>query len=173
MKKIVLQFGLVSGTISSLLMSASMFWNYSKDGCDDNSMYIGFASMLLAFSLIFVAVKKYRTKEGGGIVSFGRAFLIGLYISIITSTMYVATWGIIYKTQMPDFMDKYVARSTEQIKASGKSDKIKAAKIAELETMKEDYKNPVYFCMYTYMEILPVGILMSLISAAVLMKRKK
>ena len=172
MKKVVLVFGLISGIISSVLMTIGMLSYSSKEGCSDNGMLIGYASMLLAFSLIFVAVKTFRDKHNNGVVSFGKAFLIGLYISLITSTMYVCTWAVLYKTTMPDFMDKYVASAIQKEKTSGKSEKAIAEEVAKLEEAKENYRNPVFFAAYTYMEILPVGILVSLICAGIL-KRKE
>lgn len=173
MKKVVLVFGLISGIISSALMSAGMLYYSSKEGCGENGMIIGYASMLLAFSLIFVAIKTFRDKHSNGVVSFGNAFLIGLYISLITSTMYVCSWAVLYKTTMPDFMDKYVASAIEKSKTSGKDEKTIAVEISELETAAKNYQNPVYFAGYTYMEILPVGILVSLICAVILKRKEK
>lgn len=173
MKKVVLVFGFISGIISSVLMAIGMLVYSSKEGCSDYGMVIGFASMLLAFSLIFVAIKTFRDKHNNGIVSFGKAFLIGLYISLITSTMYVCSWAVLYNTTMPDFMDKYVASAIEKAKSSGKSEKTIAYEIAKLENAQKNYHNPIYFAAYTYMEILPVGILVSLICAGILKRKSK
>lgn len=172
MKKVVLVFGIISGIISSVLMAASMASLNASGGCSENGMLIGYASMLLAFSLIFVAVKTFRDKHNAGIISFKTAFLIGLYISLITSTMYVITWAIEFHFFMPDFMDRYAAAAVEAARAAGKSEKEIAKKAAEMATMTKDYANPIFFSMYTYLEILPVGILVSLICAAIL-KRKE
>lgn len=173
MKKVVLVFGLISGIISSVLMALSMASLNKSGGCSEDGMIIGYASMLLAFSLIFVAVKTFRDKYNGGIISFKNAFLIGLYISLITSTMYVITWAIEYNLFMPDFMDKYADAAIQAAKASGKSEKEIAKQVSEMATMKKDYSNPIFFTLYTYLEILPVGILVSLICAAILKRKEK
>jgi len=173
MKKVVLVFGLISGIISSTLMAIGMLAYSAQGGCNENGMIIGYASMLLAFSLIFVAVKTFRDKHNNGVVSFGKALLIGLYIALITSTMYVCTWAVLYKTTMPDFMDKYVASAIEKAKTSGKNEKDIAEEISELQTAAKNYHNPVFFAAYTYMEILPVGILVSLICAGILKRKDK
>jgi hypothetical protein len=171
MKKIVLVFGLISGVISSVLMSISMS-SLNHDCNSTSGMVVGFASMILAFSLIFVAVKVYRDKHNGGIVSFKNAFLMGLYISLITSTMYVASWAVVYNYSMPDFMDKYSAAMIRKLETSGEKPAEIKEEIAKIEKGREDYKNPVYFTLITYTEILPVGIIISLICAGIL-KRKK
>ena len=172
MKKIVITFGLISGTIVASIMGIGA---YLSHGCSESSSseVLGYTSMILAFSLIFVAVKTFRDKFSGGFVSFGKAFLIGLYISLIASTMYVGCWAIEYKYVFPDFMDQYSAQSVKKIKASGASQETIDAKIKEMQGYKDMYKNPVFFTLMTYAEILPVGLLVSVICAFILKKREK
>lgn len=167
MKKIVIVCGLISGGISASLMAVGMALASKHGG---GSMFFGYASMVLAFSLIFIAIKNYRDKENNGIVSFGKAFTIGLLISLIASTMYVATWAIEYHYFLPDFMDKCTAGMLTAAEKTGNAAKIAATK-AKIQSWKDAYANPVTFTLYTYLEILPVGILVSLIAAAIL-KRK-
>src|ERR1051325_8248852 len=108
MKRIVIVCGLISGCIVSALMGISIF--VSNEHPDySTGMFIGYAAMVLAFSLIFIGVKMFRDKYNGGVVSFGKAFLVGLYITLIASTIYVATWALEYKYVFPDFMEKYSA----------------------------------------------------------------
>ena len=119
MKKNVLVFGLISGLVVSTLMAISMVTMYNNPdaGHGGGSMIIGYLSMLVAFSLIFVAVKNYRDKQNGGVISFGKAFKIGLLIALIGSTMYVIMWALLYNFYMPDFMDRYCAQMIENAKA--------------------------------------------------------
>lgn len=168
MKKVVIVFGLISGTIAASLMAVGMAMASKHGG---GSMLFGYASMVLAFSLIFVAIKSYRDKQNAGVISFGKAFTIGLLISLIASTMYVATWAIEYNYFMPDFMDKYTAGMLTAVEKTGNAAKIAATK-EKIQGLKDAYANPVTFTMYTYFEILPVGILVSLIAAAILKKKQ-
>jgi hypothetical protein len=172
MKRNVIVFGLISGTLISVFTVCTMAICYGSEGFEGGGMVLGFSAMILAFSFIFVAVKNYRDKYNGGIISFGRALQIGLLISLIASTMYVVSWAIEYHVFLPDWMEKYTAHSLKALQTSGKS----AAKIAEETKMildqKEAYKNPVMFVLYTYVEILPVGIIVSLITALILRKKE-
>lgn len=172
MQKTVLNYGLISGIIVSLWMSVTML----GFGCfsDENmewGMALGFAGMIIAFAFIFVAIKNYRDKFNGGAVSFGKAFTIGLWISLIASTFYVVTWLIIYYNFMPDFMEKYAAKAIEQIQASGAPAAEIKEQVAELEHNKELYKNPIFVVLFTYVEILPVGLLISIVTALFLKKK--
>jgi hypothetical protein len=173
MKKIIIIYGLIAGILVSILMLSTVnYLSHCEGSVDyDTSMLIGYASMLLAFSLVFVGIRNYRDKYNGGIISFGKAFKIGLVIVLIASTIYVVAWLIDYFFFIPDFMEKYAAHTLEQLKASGASqieiDK-QANEMANFATM---YKNPFFNAMMTYAEILPVGLVVTLISSLIL-KRK-
>ena len=169
MKKNVLVFGLISGALISLFMVSYMAVCYRSTKFE-GSMVVGYAAMLLAFSVIFVAVKNYRDKYNGGVVSFGKAFRIGLYISLISSTIYLLAWAIEYHFFMPDWMDKYANHMLETMKNSGASAAEVADQTKEINAMRDSYQNPIVFALYTYAEILPVGLLVSLITALVLKK---
>jgi hypothetical protein len=169
MQKNVLTFGLIAGLLNAAWMIAA--GAMGSEGHFENGELIGFSAMILSFSLIFVAVKNFRDKHNNGTVTFGKAFLIGLYISLIASTFYVIAWHIDYRFFIPDFMEKYSAHLIDKMRASGASAEDIEKKTAEMKAMGEQYRNFIYRTLVTYMEILPVGILISLISAAIL-KRK-
>lgn len=173
MKRIVIIYGLIAGAVVSLFMTTTMLIAASNEKVDTgaSSMIIGYLGMLISFALIFVAIKSYRDKENNGIISFGKAFGIGLLISLIASTMYVITWAIVYKNFLPNYMDRYCAAMIDQAKVSLSGSALQT-EIAEINKAKETYATPLGFTLFTYAEILPVGILVSLIAALVL-KRKK
>ena len=173
MKKVIIKFGLYSSAIivAVMLFSVAFVW---KDADTTVSMIVGFLSMILAFSLIVVAIKQYKKSTGTGRISFKDAFLIGFFISLITSTFYVATWMITTEVK-PEIVDDMYTMFENQTKNSGLPDAVVEAKLEEFAAQKEKYKNPMYKAGITYTEILPVGILLSLIIALVfyLMDRKK
>jgi len=173
MQRIVLVFGLLSGAIVSLIMSISMLTIYNNPSLSkgSGSMIVGYLSMIIAFALIYVAVKNYRDKFNNGVISFGRAFSIGLFIALIASTLYVVTWAIVYHFFIPDFMDIYTAQMMEEAAASGTPKEMEQT-AAQVKQYKELYKSPLFFALMTYAEILPVGLIVSLITAAVLKRSR-
>ncbi len=171
MKKNVLVFGLIAGAIVSVFAASVAFVGDNSDY--DHSMLVGYAAMLVAFSFAFVGIKNYRDKYNGGLITFGKAFKTGFFISLIASTMYVITWMIVFHFFVPDFMDKYAEHMLKQAAAKGASAAEIAATTSEMATYKELYKNPVMVALLTYMEILPVGILVTLISAFILKRKTK
>ncbi|CAN5337050.1 hypothetical protein BH09GEM1_BH09GEM1_27230 [soil metagenome] len=86
---------------------------------------------------------------------------------------YVATWEVMYFKFMPDFMDKYSAHVLEQARASGASEAQIAGRKAEMEKLAEMYKNSLYNSALTFMEPLPVGLMIAQLSAGALSRRRK
>ena len=171
MKNNILTFVIIAGILVSALISITTIC-YQKQDFEGN-MVLGFSVMILAFAFIFVGIKNYRDKFNNGIISFGKATQIGLSIAFIASTMYVITWLIAYYNFMPDFMEVMSAQSIEKIKLDKALTSTDAsAKIAEINSMKEMYKSPVLVVLFTYLEIFPVGLVITLISALILKRRQ-
>lgn len=173
MKKNIIIYGLIAGIVVALPMLIVVNGMFDAQGNVDfdKSMLIGYASMLIAFSMVFVGIKNYRDKYNDGTITFGKAFKTGFYIVLIASTIYVATWLIDYFFFIPDFGEKYAAHMLETLKASGASAAEIEKQTAEMAKFGEMYKNPFFNALMTYMEILPVGLLVTLISSLIL-KRK-
>lgn len=172
MKKTVYKYGIIAGMIVSLALIVTAIVGIEDVMMGNWGMVVGFGSMLIAFSFIFVAVKSYRDTVANGSVTFGKALSIGLLISLIASTFYVATWVVEYYTLFPDFMDKYIAATLEKAKAGGASAAELQQQARNLDTSRQIYSTPFGIILFTYMEILPVGILVSLIAALVLKRRQ-
>ncbi|MFD0764795.1 DUF4199 domain-containing protein [Mucilaginibacter lutimaris] len=170
MKKTVIKFGLMSGLFVSVWMAISMGLCHNS-GSYEGNMIVGFSSMIIAFSLMFPAVKSYRDKYNGGVISFGKAFTIAFLIALISSSMYVATWLVDYYFFMPDFMEKFSAQLITKAQHSGKSAAEIAEKIKDVNSMKKVYDSIFGVIFYTYREILPVGIIVALITALILKRR--
>jgi hypothetical protein len=127
--------------------------------------------MVISLSLVFVGIRNYRDKYNGGVISFGKAFKIGILMVLIASTIYVVAWLIVYFFFIPDFMDKYAVHEIGKLKANGASQIKIDEKTKEMADFARMYKNPFFNAMMTYIEVLPVGLVVTLISSLVL-KRK-
>jgi hypothetical protein len=175
MKKNILIYGLISGILVSIFMLASVnYLSHCEGNVDyDTSMLIGFASMLIAFSLVYVGIRNYRDKYNGGVISFGKAFKIGILMVLIASTIYVIAWLIDYFFFIPDFMDKYSANELAKLKASGASQLKIDEETKKMAKFASWYQNPFFNAMMTYIEILPVGLIVTLISSLILKKTIK
>ena len=171
MKKNILIFGLISGGILAAYIVSLGFLTKAFHGHVDNEV-AGYSAMIIAFSFIFVGTKNFRDKYNQGMVSFGKAFLVGLGISLIGSTLYVGSWLIEYYYFMPDFMDKYSAALIRKAQHSGLSPEALQMRLDSINSMSRMYKNPIMVILFTYMEVLPVGIVISLITALILKRRK-
>ena len=170
MKKTVLTFGLISGVFSSLMMVATVPFLH-KIG-SSKGLVIGYTAIVLSFLLVFFGIRSYRDNVGNGQISFTKAFTVGIFITLISCMFYVATWEVLYFNVLPrDFMDKYGTQTIEKLKASGASAAAVEAKAQELEKFKEQYKNPVFNSLMTFIEPFPVGLVITLISAGVLRRK--
>ncbi|RYY48175.1 MAG: DUF4199 domain-containing protein [Chitinophagaceae bacterium] len=172
MKSIVLKYGLFGGLLVAAVMLTGTVYCVNT-GKFEGSMVLGYASMLLAFSFIFVAVKQVRDREPGAAISFGRAFKVALLVTLVTSTIYVIAWLICYYFFIPDFMDRYTAHMMTRAQSEGLNSVQLADKAAEMKRYVEMYKNPLLVILFTYLEILPVGLLVSLVAALVLKKKQQ
>jgi len=171
MKRIVLTFGLIAGAILSVMMLATLPF-IEKIGFN-NGMVIGYTTMVLAFLMVFFGIRSYRENVGGGRISFARAVGIGLLIVLIAGICYVGTWEFIYYKFLPDFSEKYAAHAVESLRNSGKSPDEIAQEIKKMNDMMTLYKNNILFnLLITFTEPLPVGLVMTLISALILRKRE-
>jgi hypothetical protein len=170
MKKNVFIYGLISGICIATFMSFSIAYCYAKNSFD-GSMLLGYTAMLVSFSLIFIGVKNYRDKHNAGTISFKKAFLMALYMALIASTLYVIGWMIAYYAFFPDFMERLAAYQLSPEKISQMSSAEVKGVRQQMETFRQWYASPLGVAAATYMEIIPVGLVVSLITAVVL-KRK-
>jgi hypothetical protein len=169
MRKIILTYGIIGG----IIVSAMMWLTLGSGKHDfDNGELIGYTTMVIALSTIFFGVKTCRDKHFGGRITFGKAFLIGLGITLVASTLYVGSWLVMDSTTKQDFMGAYYEHTKTELEKSGTPPAEMEAQLAELREFQEMYKNPLVKVGFTYMEILPVGLLISLICAGLLRRKR-
>lgn len=165
MKRTMLVFGTIAGVIVSTVMALTAL--YLKDNYRhfEGSELLGYTSMLLAFSLIFVAVKSYRDRYNNGTITFKNAFLLGLGVATIASALYVITWIFVYNFFFPDFAQAYTQCMIQQMKDDGKSAVDIQAAQKQMAYMFSFYDTWYGMVGITFMEIFPIGLLVALVCA--------
>lgn len=172
MTKNIFAFGLLAGIIISTWQVLSISHCYGSGNFEGNVL-LSYMIFILAFSLMFVAIKNYRDKYSDGRITFGKAFKIGLYTALLASTVYVLVWAIDYYVFIPDFMDRYAAYVIHKTAASGASVTEIAAKTKEINTLNRLYNYPGMVILLTYMEAFPIGLIISVIAGIILKREKK
>src|SRR4051812_20400600 len=170
MKRIVLIFGILSGAVSSAMMFLTLPLMHSGAVNFENGYVVGYTSIVLSFLLVIFGIRSYR-ENSGGTITFGRAFSVGILITLISCVFYVASWEVIYYKVMPDFADKYAAHAISDMRAKGATEAAIAAKKVEMEKMKTMLANPLINAAMTFIEPFPVGLIVTLISAAILRRK--
>lgn len=170
MKRIVLVFGVISGLISSALMFLTMLFVDRGIVNFSNGEVVGYTAIFLSFVVVFFGIRTYRENHGGTI-TFGRAFTVGILITLISCVFYVVSGEIIYYKMTPDFMDKYAAAEVDSLRAKGASDAQIVAKRKEMQDLKVMLDNPLMYAAMAFVEPFPVGLLVTAVSAAILRRR--
>jgi len=169
MKKTVWKFGLIAGGILSVMMVVMLPLASSPENVGE---ILGYTTMVLAFLLIFFGIRSYRDNVGGGSVSFGRALAIGALITALSSICYVATWELMYFKFAPSMAARFDAVAIEKAKQGATSPEEIQRKTAETQKFLALYKNPLINSAMTFVEPLPVGLIIALVSAGVLRRKR-
>ncbi|MDX2235525.1 MAG: DUF4199 domain-containing protein [Hyphomonadaceae bacterium] len=162
----ILLFGLAAGVIVVVPMFTLIV--LSEPGEMGGSMFVGYLIMVLALSLIFIGVKRYRDRVRGGVIPFLPALLAGLGISAVAGVTYVIGWEITLALTNYTYASDYAAAALESARAKGASPEEIEKLSAHMATFQVQYANPLLRVPMTFVEIFPVGLLVSLISAALL-----
>jgi hypothetical protein len=169
MKKTVLTFGLISGALSASMMLITIPFA-DKIGWEKGEV-LGYTGIVLSALMVFFGVRSYRENAGGGRLTFGRGFAVGILITLISSACYVGTWELVYFKFLPGFAEKYAAHMVEHAKASGASQQKIDETERKAEQFKQMYDNPAINVAMTFTEVFPIGLVVTLLTAGILRKK--
>lgn len=171
MKRIIFIYGFIAGlvVICSVLLGLALS---SGEETLHAQEWLGYLIMLIALSMIFVGIKRYRDQHLGGVIRFGTATLLGLRIAAVAGVVYVVVWEIYLAMTDYAFIDQYVQGVIAGKEAEGVSGAELDAVVESMENMQRQYSNPLFRLPMTFLEIFPVGLLITLISAAILRNSK-
>lgn len=165
MKKLILVYGVISGLVIITTNTLGLELGIGHE-------WLGFLVMFIAFSTIFVAVKQYRDETLGGVIRFNTGFLVGLGITVVASLVYVLVWELYLALTDFAFVNDYIHSLVESQQSGGLLQAEMAATIAEAEKIRQQYANPLFRLPMTFIEVFPIGVLISLVSALILRDSK-
>ena len=164
------RIALIYGTLAGVIVIACTVASFSlTSGFGHNGSYVlGYLIMIVALTMIFFGVKRYRDREKGGVIKFLPAFGMGLAIAIVAGIAYVAAWEAYLAISGRDFIGEFATSVINHARASGVTGAALDTQIAEMNQLKIQYANPLFRLPMTFLEIFPVGLIIALISAAIL-----
>ena len=168
MTSIVVIFGLISGLISALMIVLTT--PFMERMGFDVAEILGYTTLVASFLLVFFGIRRYR-EQAGGTMTFTRGFTVGILITLISSCIYVATWLTVSQRMAPDFAEKYKAHLLQKERAAGATDAEIEATLAQMRYYENIYANPLGRVAITFLEPFPIGLLVTVISAAVLRRK--
>src|ERR1700712_296505 len=102
----ILKYGVAAGLLAGVPLSRVVI-TWGDQPPIANGMVIGYTIMLVALSTIFVAIKRYRDLDRGGVVGFWRALGLGVGISAVAGVIYVIAWETSVWIAHLDFAGSY------------------------------------------------------------------
>lgn len=166
MARIILGYGIVAG----LLVCIHLVWVTvaPSETLMEHGMLYGYAAMIVALTAVFLGIKRYRDRHLGGVIPFGQAVFVGLGISIVAGIIYVVAWEVCLAVGDVDFAGEYAQAMVEAARQKGVTGAELEEVIADAQEFARTYANPLYRLPITFIEIFPVGVLITFVSAAVL-----
>ncbi len=167
---------IIYGSIGGLITIIGFFlWPVIAGSDDPFAMgigeFVGYTFMLLALSTVFFALRSFRNKNGG-ILSFKEAFINGMIVVVTASVIYVVGWMVYYPIFMPDFADQYTQSQIVKLESEGLSQAELATQVEELKAFQEMYEQPLVMAGFSFLEIFPVGLIVTLISSLILRRKR-
>ena len=167
MMRTILKYGLIAGLIVGGFEFVTFGW-FSGLPPLQYGLLIGYATMLIALSAVFVGIKRHRDLDRGGVIGFWPGFAIGLGVSLVASVFYVLAWEAVQVMTDMDFAQAYAQAIIASAQEKGASAEALAKLGADMDAFKIQYRDPLFRLPMTFAEMFPVGVLVSLVSAGLL-----
>ncbi|MBK7477615.1 MAG: DUF4199 domain-containing protein [Haliscomenobacter sp.] len=133
----------------------------------------GIAMNILTYGImiaaIVMAVKQHRDTELGGLISFKRAFGLGMFVILIIGAI-TMVWTFVYMSYInPDMVDQIMEAAQEKQQAQGLSDE----QLEAASGMMGMIMKPWFMAISAFVGTLLIGLIISLIVAAIMKKEAK
>jgi uncharacterized protein DUF4199 len=167
MTRLILIYGAIGGLVVAIPM-VSMMLAMDQDSVIENGALYGYLTMIVALTTVFLGIKHYRDRVQGGVIRFVPALGVGLAISAVAGVFYVIGWEISLALTDFDFPAEYSKMMLDAARAGGATEAELAQVATDAEAFARNYQNPLFRLPLTFVEIFPIGVLISLVSAALL-----
>jgi len=168
MKNTVIKYGIYGLLTAGILFFLALTFGKTLDYSTQE--IIGYATMVASLSFVFFGIKHFRDKENNGLVSFGKALIIGLLISVFAGIGF-GVMDYIYTTQInPDFATEYLNKTLETMKSSLSAEEFEIKK-SELTMQMENYGGSGFMALIMFTSVVIIGFIISLISALILQRK--
>ena len=168
MKTTVIKYGLYGLLAGLLIFLAAIL--FGKGLSYSTQEVIGYASMVASLSFVFFGIKHYRDHVNNGVMSFGKALVIGLLISVLVG-IGVGIADYIYTTFInPDFVTEYLEGTLKTMESTLTPEEFETKKV-ELTKQMEDYVGSGFMAFLMFITVVLIGFVMSLISGLILQRK--
>ncbi len=175
MKNVIWKYGLRAAFIL-IILDAMLVW-FTQNGYVSMGWgeVIGYASMLIALSFIFLGIIHYRDQHENGSISFAKALRVGIFISLIASALYGIYTYALFTWITPDFTENYYAYMQDQIRNSALSAEEIQQQLTEMEEMQNDpfWGSMLFHGLVMFVTVLILGLFVSLVAAGLLSRKEQ
>jgi hypothetical protein len=166
--------GLSAGAIlvGLFLLSYILFRNNTEPNMLTVREIIGYTCMIIALTAIFFGIKSYRDKVLGGRITFGKAFMLGIGISAVAALIFGIYVYVLYGLISPDSIDKLMEAYRNKITTSGETQQVIEQELQKFESEAVLWRNTYLMSFIMFITVFLIGVLISLVSAAILKRRE-
>ncbi|GAB4510581.1 MAG: DUF4199 domain-containing protein [Bacteroidota bacterium] len=168
MKQTVLRYGAYGALTICVLFIIS--WYALGNLSMSVQELLGYVSIIVSLSFVFFGIKHFRDRENEGKVSFKKALIIGILISIITALAFGLLDVLYTEVLNPEFMDTYYEEVIQEMRTNLPSEEFQV-KLAELESQREQFSNPLLSFIFMGMTVFLIGFIISLLSSLILQRK--
>jgi hypothetical protein len=161
--KIAVRYGLIYSAINIVLMLIGYVTGFNRSSVTWPQTILSLGVPVLC---IYLAIREHQRTEGNGFVEFGKAFKLGLIISLVAAFITSAFSLIYFRVLDPGLLEFMTSVQIEKMEESGVSDE----GIEQALKMTERFNQPFYMFTFGLMGSLFTGSITALIMAAIMKK---
>lgn len=174
MKSPVIYFGLLGGILITLLfLGPVVIIPDAYTGSDEmvSSEIFGYSVMILSLLTIYFGIRKSRDLASETRFGFGQGLLTGLKITIIACAIFYLGNVLLYEVISPNFLSEFSAYYKQNLLENAASEEERQQLAAEFESTASILESSYAYAALMSASALMIGVVISLISSLVLMRR--